>query len=78
MILSTLSFALMNALVKYLISYHTFQLVFFFRSLGSLIITFSILKSKNIPLLGNQKTLLLIRGLVGVSAMILFFLEFNT
>ena len=73
MILSTLSFALMNALVKYLISYHTFQLVFF-RSLGSLIITFSILKSKNIPLLGNQKTLLLIRGLVGVSAMILFFL----
>ena len=57
MILSTLSFALMNALVKYLISYHTFQLVFF-RSLGSLIITFSILKSKNIPLLGNQKTLL--------------------
>ena len=73
MILSTLSFALMNALVKYLISYHTFQLVFF-RSLGSLILTFSILKSKNIPLLGNQKTLLLIRGLVGVSAMILFFL----
>ena len=73
MILSTLSFALMNALVKYLISYHTFQLVFF-RSLGSLILTFSVLKSKNIPLLGNKKTLLLIRGLVGVSAMILFFL----
>ena len=73
MILSTLSFALMNALVKYLISYHTFQLVFF-RSLGSLILTFSILKSKKIPLLGNKKTLLLVRGLVGVSAMILFFL----
>ena len=71
MILSTLSFALMNALVKYLISYHTFQLVFF-RSLGSLILTFSMLKSKNIPLLGNQKTLLLIRGLVGVSANIHF------
>jgi len=72
MILSTLSFAFMNALVKYLIDYSTFQLVFF-RSLGSLGITFAVLKYQKIPVWGNQKKLLLYRGLVGVTSMILFF-----
>src|SRR5210317_996061 len=72
MLLSTLSFAFMNALVKYLIDYSTFQLVFF-RSLGSLGITFAILKSQKISVWGNQKRLLLYRGLVGVISMILFF-----
>ena len=72
MLLSTLSFAFMNALVKYLIDYSTFQLVFF-RSLGSLFITFGFLKYKKINMLGNQKILLMLRGLVGVTSMILFF-----
>ena len=72
MLLSTLSFAFMNALVKYLIDYSTFQLVFF-RSLGSLGITFAVLKTQKIPVWGNQKRLLLYRGLVGVTSMILFF-----
>ena len=72
MLLSTLSFAFMNALVKYLIDYSTFQLVFF-RSLGSLGITFAILKSQKISVWGNQKRLLLYRGLVGVTSMVLFF-----
>ncbi len=73
MLLSTISFALMNALIKYLIDYSTFQLVFF-RSLGSLFITFGILKSQKINIWGNQKKLLLLRGLVGATSMILFFL----
>jgi len=72
MLLSTLSFAFMNALVKYLIDYSTFQLVFF-RSLGSLGITFAVLKTQKIPVWGNQKRLLVYRGLVGVTSMILFF-----
>ena len=72
MLLSTLSFAFMNAQVKYLIDYSTFQLVFF-RSLGSLFITFGFLKSQKINMLGNQKKLLILRGLVGVISMILFF-----
>jgi len=72
MLLSTLSFAFMNALVKYLIDYSTFQLVFF-RSLGSLGITFAILKSQKISVWGNQKRLLLYRGLAGVTSMVLFF-----
>ena len=72
MLLSTLSFAFMNAQVKYLIDYSTFQLVFF-RSLGSLFITFGFLKSQKINMLGNQKNLLILRGLIGVTSMILFF-----
>lgn len=72
MLLSTLSFAFMNVLIKYLIDYSTFQLVFF-RSIGSLLITFSVLKSKKIPQWGNQKKLLIYRGIVGVTSMILFF-----
>ena len=63
----------MNALVKFLIDYSTFQLVFF-RSLGSLFITYGFLKSQKIDMLGNQKKLLIYRGLVGVISMILFFL----
>ena len=54
MLLSTFSFAIMNALVKFLIDYSTFQLVFF-RSLGSLFITYGFLKSQKIDMLGNQK-----------------------
>ena len=73
MLLSTLSFALLNALVKFLVDYSTLQLVFF-RSIGSLAITFSFLKAKGIPQLGNQKKLLMLRALFGVISMILFFL----
>jgi len=72
MLLSTLFFALMNALVKYLVIYSTFQLVFF-RSLGSLVITFGFLKFQKIPQWGNQKKLLILRALVGVTSMFLFF-----
>lgn len=72
MILSTCSFAVMNAMIKYLIHYDTFQLVFF-RSIGSLVFTFSYLLSKKIPLWGNQKKLLIYRGLFGVTSMSLYF-----
>ena len=72
MLLSTLSFAFMNALVKYLVEYSAFQLVFF-RSIGSLLITYSFLKAKKISPFGNQKKLLLIRAITGATSMLLFF-----
>ena len=72
MLLSTLSFAFMNAIVKYLVNFSTFQLVFF-RSIGSLLITYSFLKYQGIPQWGNQKKLLILRALVGVTSMFLFF-----
>ncbi len=72
MLISTLSFACMNALVKYLVSFPTLQIVFF-RALGSLMITFIYLKKQRINQWGNQKQLLIYRGIVGVTSMILFF-----
>ncbi len=72
MLLSTLSFAFMNIAVKYLVHYPTFQIVFF-RAIGSLLITFSYLRYKNINPWGNQRKLLMLRGLVGVTSMVLFF-----
>ena len=72
MLISTLLFTVMNTMIKYLVDFGTFQLVFF-RSLGSLFFTFSFLIHQKIPLWGNQKRLLVFRGLAGVTSMILFF-----
>ena len=72
MFISTLLFTVMNTMVKYLVDFGTFQLVFF-RSLGSLFFTFSFLIHQKIPLWGNQKRLLVFRGIAGVTSMILFF-----
>jgi len=72
MLLSTLCFTVMNLFVKYLSHFSTYQLVFF-RALGSLIFTMSYLLYYKIPILGNQRKLLILRGLVGVTSMGLFF-----
>jgi drug/metabolite transporter (DMT)-like permease len=72
MMLSTLSFALMNVAVKYLTTFPTLQMVFF-RAIGSLVITFLYLKKLGISQWGNQKSLLILRGVVGVISMVLFF-----
>lgn len=74
MLISTLSFTLMNAFVKYLIDINSYQIVFF-RSAGSLFFTFGYLYKHKIPMLGNQRKLLILRGLVGVTSMTLFFLS---
>ena len=64
----------MNSLVKKFIDYPTFELIFF-RSVTSLFIAFFYLKYFNIPLWGNQKQLLLVRGILGTTSMVLFFLS---
>lgn len=74
MLLSTLAFTCMNATVKYLTHISAFQIVFF-RSIGSLFFTFGFLLKNKIPLLGNNKTLLILRGIVGVISMTLFFMS---
>ncbi|MEL0300828.1 MAG: DMT family transporter, partial [Flavobacteriaceae bacterium] len=63
----------MNALIKYLIHFPTFELVFF-RSLGTLLLTLFLLRSKKISLVPNQTKLLILRGIMGVTSMSLFFL----
>jgi drug/metabolite transporter (DMT)-like permease len=74
MIISTLAFALMNVFVKSLSNLNVYQIVFF-RSIGSLFFTIPFLVYKKIPMLGNNKILLLFRGVLGFIAMSLFFLS---
>ena len=73
MLLSTTAFAFMNALVKFLIHFPTFELVFF-RSLGTLILTYFLMQSRGVSIRPNRPFLLLLRGFVGVTSMSLFFL----
>jgi drug/metabolite transporter (DMT)-like permease len=74
MLMSTLAFACMNVLVRYLVRINPHQIVFF-RSAGSLFFTFGFLLTNKIPTLGNKRKLLVLRGLVGASSMTLFFMS---
>ncbi len=74
MLISALAFTLLNVFVKYLVSFDTFQIVFF-RSIGSLVFTMSFLLKNKISIFGNSKMLLIIRSLVGLTAMTLFFMS---
>lgn len=74
MLISTFAFACMNVTVKYLAHINAHQIVFF-RSLSSLVFTFPFLLKNNIPILGNNKKLLVLRGLAGVTSMTLFFMS---
>ena len=72
MIVSTLAFAVVNALVKYLEDYGEFQLVFF-RCIVSLLISLIQLKALRISVWGNNKLILITRGFAGVLALIMGF-----
>lgn len=73
MILSTIAFTGMNALIKYLTIYSAYQLVFF-RSLGSLFFTFGFLLHRRIPIFGTHRKLLITRAVFGTISMLLFFM----
>lgn len=74
MVVSTFSFTLMNSFVKYLSHLPTFEIVFF-RSIGSLVLATSYILYKGIPILGNNKRLMVYRSLAGITAMSLFFMS---
>ncbi|MFS4418194.1 DMT family transporter [Maribacter sp. 2307ULW6-5] len=74
MTLSTLAFSIMNALIKQLHHFPTFQVVFF-RSAGSLLLASGYIFAKGIPVLGNHRKLMLLRSVVGLTAMSLFFMS---
>ena len=73
MIISALSFTFMDSIVKYLESVSPYQMVFF-RALGSLVLCMGYLWIKGIPMFGNNKTWLILRGVVGTISMTLFFM----
>lgn len=64
MLLAGFFFALMNICVKAVSHLPTIEVVFF-RSIFTFVITFYLLRKKSIPLLGNNKTLLSLRGIAG-------------
>jgi len=73
MILSSFAFSLMHLCVKALPHIPVFELVFF-RSVVTLLISYFALKSKSVPVFGNNRKVLLARGLLGVTALTLFFI----
>jgi len=73
MLLSTFLFACMNVLVKLVSNIPAVEVVFF-RSIISLIISYTILKSKKINIWGNNKPLLIARGAAGAIGLVLYFM----
>ena len=70
MLLATLTFTGMKVFVKYIPHIPAIEIVFF-RALISLFLTLGYLWPKKIPIFGNQKRLLVVRGIVGAMALIL-------
>ncbi len=72
MLLATFLFASMNALVKLLPHIPAIEIVFF-RSLISLVISLGLLRSARVPAWGNNKKLLITRGVAGAISLTLYF-----
>lgn len=74
MLISVLSFALMNGCIKYLSHISAYQLVFF-RSIGTLLLCTVYILWFGLSPWGNNKKLLLLRGLVGTIGLTFFFMS---
>ena len=72
MLLAVLFFALMNVTVKFLPNIPAIEIILF-RSIFSFIFSYLFLKRKAVPIFGNNKKLLVIRGMVGSVGLITFF-----
>lgn len=72
MLIAGIFFTLMNIGVKYLDNIPAIEIVFF-RSLVSLIISAIMIKHLKLSFLGNNKTVLFLRGLFGVTALSMYF-----
>ena len=69
---SSMAFALMQICVKYLPHITAYEIILF-RSIISIILSVAILQKLGIPLLGNNKKILMMRGIFGTTALLLFF-----
>lgn len=73
MLLATLLFTCMNVLVK-LVPHIPAVEIIFFRSVISLVMSYVALASQKVPVLGNNKKLLLLRGATGALALVCYFI----
>jgi len=72
MIYSVIAFTIMYTIVTSLNRFSVYQIVFF-RAIGTLSLTIPLILKQKIPILGNNKKLLLLRAILGVFSMTLFF-----
>ncbi len=72
MLLATFVFAVMNVLIKYVPNIPAVEIILF-RSIVSFVMSGVALKYQRVPLLGKNRKILLIRGLAGAVALIMFF-----
>lgn len=72
-LIATLSFAVMNLLVKDISNLPALQVVFF-RAFGSFIFMFPYMLYKKVSIIGHQPKFLLLRAVVGVISLATFFL----
>jgi len=70
---SALAFSVMSVLVKLVGRHIPSQEIVFARSLVTLLVTIAMLRRAGLPLWGNEKRLLLLRGLLGFGALSAFF-----
>lgn len=73
MILATFFFAFMNAAVKFLNHLPALEIAFL-RSVVSLVLAYGIVRYNHLPLPGNNRKALLLRGLFGSSSLVLYFI----
>ena len=73
MLLATFFFALMNLCVKFVKDISAIEIIFF-RSIISLVISYAFLKKQKVNVFGNNKPILLLRGISGAIALTLFFI----
>jgi drug/metabolite transporter (DMT)-like permease len=76
MLISVIAFTFMNSVVKYLLAFNAYQIVFF-RSIGTLAFTIPLILRYRIPVLGSNKKLLLLRAVAGVISLTFFFQSLN-
>ena len=72
MLLATLFFAIMNVCVK-MVSHIPAIEIILFRSLISLVMSTAVLRAKKVSVWGTNHRLLIMRGIAGAAALILFF-----
>ena len=72
MLIATVCFAVMNVFVKLVTHIPPVEIVFF-RSLVSFFMSFVMLKSQNVNIWGNRKSILIARGLVGAVSLSIYF-----
>lgn len=72
MLLATFLFSCMNVLVKFVPHIPAVEIVFF-RCLVSLVMSYVVLKAQRVYIWGNNRKLLIARGLTGSVALILYF-----